>query len=327
MRRLFLDANILLDFYRFGDDDISEIRKILALIAGQELYLFTNQHLTDEISRNREKVISESLAEIKSLNYRVKTPNYGKDLPEYKALTEILKKANSSLANFTASLQNLIANRALPADNLISDLMSASQKIPITPEIMSSAKDRMALSNPPGKKGSLGDALHWECLLSIELGYNSDIVSRDGDFASELDPKRMKDFLIQEWNGKFGKYSEISIFRSLSEYFSARFPQIKLSEELKKDELISQLQTSANFATTHALIADLSHFSFFTNAQVVKMFEALNQNTQVGWIGTDADLQEFYLRLKDKAYWVPDEIQAQCAAYLNVNKDDFFSLI
>jgi len=324
MRHLFLDANVLLDFYRFGDDDLSEIRKTLALITGNELQLYTNQHLKDEISRNREKVISESLAEIKSLNYRIKAPNYGKDLVEYADLTAKLKEANTSLAHLINALQKLIADRTLPADSLISDLLSASQKVAISIEILDRAKDRTALLNPPGKKGSLGDSLHWECLLSIPHNYNCDIVSRDGDFASELDQKRMKDFLVEEWLEKFGKHAKISLFRSLSEYFSERFPQIKLSDELKKDELISQLFTSPNFASTHALVAELTHYSFFTNAQVVRLFEALCQNTQVGWIGTDADLQEFYLKLKDKAYWVPDEIQAKCAEALNVSKKDFF---
>ena len=57
---------------------------------------------------------------------------------------------------------------------------------------------------------------------------------------------------------------------------------------------------------------------------MIQLFEALAYNSQVGWVGTDVDLQDFYLRLKDKAYWVPNEIHAQCAAYLNVPKDDFF---
>lgn len=324
MRQLFLDANILLDFYRFGDDDISEIRKVLALIAGKEITFHTNDHLRSEIARNREKIISESFAETKALNFRVKAPNYGKDLEEYKGLKEKLKEANELLGKFISALQGLISERKLPADSLISDLIAASNKVEITGEILEKAKVRLALSNPPGKKGSLGDAVHWECLLSIPAGYATDIVSRDGDFASELDPKRMKDFLAEEWSAKFGSHAKVQLFRSLSEYFSARFPQIKLSEETKKDELISQLHVSSNFATTHSLIADLAAFSFFTNAQVISLFEALYHNTQVGWIGTDPDVQEFYLKLKDKAYWVPNEIQERCAECLNVNKYDFF---
>ena len=324
MRQLFLDANILLDFYRFGDDDISEIGKILTLIAGKEITLYTNDHLKDEIARNREKVISDSFSETKAVNYRVKAPNYGKDLAEYKLLTQQLKLANEAHAKFIAVLQPLISKRTLPADALIADLDAASENIAITTELLERAKNRLALSNPPGKKNSLGDALHWESLLSAKYGFSMDIVSRDGDFASELDPKSMKDFLVQEWTSKFGSWVTITLFKSLSDYFSARFPQIKLSEEVQKDDLITQLLNSPNFATTHSLIASLSKFVFFTNSQVIQLFEALAYNSQVGWVGTDVDLQDFYLRLKDKAYWVPNEIHAQCAAYLNVPKDDFF---
>lgn len=108
----------------------------------------------------------------------------------------------------------------------------------------------------------------------------------------------MKDFLVEEWKRRHGNYAEIQLFRSLSEFFANRFPQIKLSDEAKKDELTSQLSASPNFSTTHALIADLSGFSFFTNTQVIKLFEALHHNTRVGWIGGDSDLQDFYLEIK-----------------------------
>jgi hypothetical protein len=45
VEHLFLDANILLDFYRFGEDDISEIGKLVVLIRDKEITLHSNDHL------------------------------------------------------------------------------------------------------------------------------------------------------------------------------------------------------------------------------------------------------------------------------------------
>ena len=75
MRYLFLDANILLDFYRFGDDDIEEIGKILALINDKEITLYSNSHLKAEVERNREKVLAESLKSLESARFSVRAPN------------------------------------------------------------------------------------------------------------------------------------------------------------------------------------------------------------------------------------------------------------
>ena len=89
--KLFLDANILLDFYRFGDDDITEMGKLVALLEGGELELYVNDHLKNEVIRNREKVIAESFPELQATKYKVRTPNYCSKLPELAELRDALK--------------------------------------------------------------------------------------------------------------------------------------------------------------------------------------------------------------------------------------------
>lgn len=152
-----------------------------------------------------------------------------------------------------------------------------------------------------------------------------DLVSRDGDFAPELDATKIKNFLFGEWRDKFGEYSTISLFPSLSAYFAKRFPKIRLSDESLKNELINELELAPNFASTHRAISQLDRFTFFTAAQVVRLFEALVNNIDVGWIATDADVFEFFVKLKDKAYVVPDKVQEDAAKLLGLDKNSFFS--
>ena len=109
------------------------------------------------------------------------------------------------------------------------------------------------------------------------------------------------------------------------EFFKSNYPEIKLSDEVEKNQLISQLAASPNFSTTHDLIEQLSKFDFYTNGQTVRMFVAFAENQQVNWIGADEDVQKFFLSLKDKAYLVPPDYYEIIADQLDVDEGEFFN--
>ena len=58
------------------------------------------------------------------------------------------------------------------------------------------ATDRTEIGNPPGKKGSLGDAIIWESLLGHAPDEPLHFVSDDIDYKSKLNKLKMKDFLV-----------------------------------------------------------------------------------------------------------------------------------
>lgn len=60
------------------------------------------------------------------------------------------------------------------------------------------------------------------------------------------------------------------------------------------DDLISQLQESPNFETTHKLIGKLSKNSIWTEHQIVELCRAVENNSQVNWILADSDVSVFY---------------------------------
>jgi hypothetical protein len=325
MVRLFLDANILLDFFRFGADDLIEVRKLITLIEDDEVKLFSNQLLRDEVGRARDAEIAKSLEELRAQKFNLKAPNYCSELTELADLKEALKTANQLHSSLLTALKKKISSKSIDADILLADLNEKTSNIEITPILIERAEQRQMFNNPPRKRNdSVGDSLHWEALLSTSYGYDFHIVSRDGDFSSDLEATKMKDFLQDEWKTKFGEYASITLHKSLSNFFREKFPNIKLSEEAEKSSLISELQSSGSFTSTHDTILKLGKFENFTNGQVRRLFQALVENSQVNWIASDDDVHSFYMKLEGSAHIVPIEDHSIIAELLG--KSDFFDI-
>lgn len=164
----------------------------------------------------------------------------------------------------------------------------------------------MDVRNPPGKDGSLGDAINWEGLLeSVPDNEVLHLVADDRDYYSVLDENKLKDFLQDEWTEKKGE--SISFYRRLSQFFKEHYPDIKLASELEKELSIRSLINSSNFASTHNAIEKLSKYSEFNKSQVNEIVQIAISNTQVNWIICDQDIYEFYSALIDNHDQLIDE--------------------
>ncbi len=150
----------------------------------------------------------------------------------------------------------------------------------------------MQIGNPPGKEGSLGDAISWEALLkSVPSGEDLYFIADDRDYVSVLDENKFKQFLTEEWMER--KQSKIVFYRRLSSFFKDAFPQIKIATELEKELLIRNLAASASFAQTHSVLAKLSKFTEFTPSQLNEIVEAAISNDQISRIIDDTDVEGF----------------------------------
>ncbi|MEE2943806.1 MAG: PIN domain-containing protein [Pseudomonadota bacterium] len=323
MKTLFLDANIILDFYRFGSDDLDQIEALVALIDGNEIELLSNSHLKNEVSRNREKVLAEAISKLGN-KFSIRTPRICEGLAKASELNAILKEANSKLSDLQNELEDKAKNGSLRSDLLIERMFQLSKELPITEKVLETAIQSVKLGNPPGKSGSYGDAIHWQSLLTSKQR-NINLVTRDGDFISELDGSSLKKFLRDEWTSS-KKYSDVTLFSSLSSFLNTHFPKIKLSEETAKNELIENLAASSSFATTHAIIDKLHKFDFYTQSQVSRLFDVLLENSQVYRIATDNDVKSFYLKQQKKAIWLPASTTESAAAILGVDHDLVFGI-
>ena len=219
--------------------------------------------------------------------------------PDYQLLKDCLADCKTHHSNMVKKIESDISSQQLKADKLINDIFNKVKCINRTPEIISRARDRRDIGNPPGKDNSLGDAINWESLLhSVPKNKEIHIISGDRDFHSPLDKTKLNEFLFNEW--KEEKNCEPQFFNTLSSFFNRYFPDINLADEKEKVQLIESLSASPNFRLTHIYIEELSKYNSFTSSQATGLFDALINNDQINRIIIDDDIKKFYDELYHK---------------------------
>jgi hypothetical protein len=245
-----------------------------------------------EFRRNRENKIADALKKLKEQRLSLQFPQLCKEYDEYNQLRDLQRHYETAHARLLEKLSTDISNENLKADSILKELFGLTVKIPTTTAIVERARLRCEVGNPPGKSGSLGDAINWEALLeAVPSSQDLYFVTDDRDYCSPLDESRFDPFLIREWIRN--KSSQLFFYNRLSAFFKERFPQIKLASEYEKDSLIIELASSRSFAQTHAIIARLQKYADFTIAQINEILSASVGNRQVYWIIEDKDVMEF----------------------------------
>lgn len=262
------------------------------MLQQKTITLYVTEQVTEEFARNRESKIADAIKKLKEQQLNLQFPQVCKDFPEYEELRKLQQSYDKAHSQLLGKVQAAVQAKQLRADSAVAELFAAATKVPTTPESVALSRFRMEVGNPPGKNGSLGDALNWELLLStVPIGEDIFFVSEDRDFVSILDDSKFKDFLAAEWSKKKG--AQVRFYKRLSSLFKDKFPQIKLASELEKDLAIKNLAVSPNFASTHSLVAKLTKFGEFTGEQAAAILSATTTNNQVGWIATDSDVRTF----------------------------------
>lgn len=228
---LFIDTNIYLSFYHFGNDDLKQLRKLITAIDNKDITLFITQQVKDEFNRNRESKINEALKSIDDQKIDNLHPLF-KGYDEFKLLTKALDDYNKYKKEIRQKLNSDIENKKLIADILIKDLFDKAKALELNEEIFAKATRRMDLGNPPGKDKSYGDAINWEILLANAPDSDLFLIAKDKDYCSQLDNNRIKDYLLAEWREK--KHSEICLYINLSTFFRDKYPKVELSAEVEE---------------------------------------------------------------------------------------------
>jgi predicted nucleic acid-binding protein len=289
---LFIDTNIFLSFYHLTSEDLEELRKLGVLLEQEHVKLYLTDQVVAEFRRNREVKIADALKRLAEQRLNLQFPQLCKDYSEYDQLRNLQRNYEELHSVLLKNIAQDVAEQTLKADKTIEELFSKATTVDTTTKLIENARLRMQVGNPPGKDGSLGDAINWEALLcEVQDGNDLYLIADDRDYVSALDENKLKDFLIQEWFAR--KRSKIIFYRRLSSFFKDRFPEIRLATELEKEILIRTLAASGSFAQTHSVIAKLSKFTDFTTAQLNEIVEAAISNRQVSWIVGDADVYEF----------------------------------
>lgn len=290
---LFIDTNVFLSFFHLSNDDLEELHKLTVLLENKSITLWLTEQVRDEFFRNRENKISEAVKKLSEQKSKPQFPQICKDYEEYPVIRDLQKNYDQKLSALIAKVNKDIFERSLKADQKIAELFEKAKIIDNSEPLISKARLRMDIGNPPGKNGSLGDAINWEALLqNIPDKQTLYLIADDKDYFSILDENKPKDFLLDEWRRT--KEADAVFYRRISQFFKEHHPEIKLASELEKELAIRGLAESGNFAETHGAIAKISKYLEFSKSQANEIAQVALSNSQVNWIICDTDVYAFY---------------------------------
>lgn len=293
---VFIDTNILLNFFHFTKEEIDALSNVFASHEHGAATVHLTEQVCDEFSRNRENKIKDALKKFKDVKFAAQLPAFMKQYEEYEQIRQKSAELQELAKAISQKVDSDVVEMGLLTDVLIKDIFTKSNPIPTTPELFARAQMRVLLGNPPGKNGSMGDSVNWIALLdTVPDGENIHVISEDGDYYSTLDENRPHPFLKSEWNTK--KHAELFVYRTLSSFLKEHFDGVAFSYDKDKDALIESLAESGAFAVTHNLIAKLEQFGYFSLKEVQRILAAAVANNQFGWIVTDEDVYKFLKRV------------------------------
>jgi predicted nucleic acid-binding protein len=248
---LFIDTNILLDFYRIRKTNIS--MKYLEEIEKHKELIIINSQVEMEFKKNRQSVILESLAEVRKFD--VPSLNVPMILNDTKTVDLISKSKDEIKLNkkkLTDRIEKILKNpNQDPVYKSLEKLFRHKSEINLSREnklrfsIRNLAKKRFILGYPPRKKSdnSIGDAINWEWIIycAQKTGKKIILVTRDSDFGA-IDPtdSYLNDWLNQEFKERVGRRRKIILTDKLSQAF--KLLKIPVSTEMiEEEQKVSQL--------------------------------------------------------------------------------------
>jgi predicted nucleic acid-binding protein len=293
---VFIDTNILLNFFHFSKDELDALNDVFASHEHGAAKVYLTEQVCDEFRRNRENKIKDALKRFKEVKYSAQLPSFMKGYEEYNSIRKLSTELQKLVKAIMDKADADIASRELLADKLIEDIFSRSEILETTTEVFSVASMRIAIGNPPGKNNSIGDSINWTVLLqAVPNTENLHIISEDGDYYSSINEEAVHPFLEQEWKKK--KKSSVFMYRTLTAFLKEHFDGVAFTFDKTKDAIIDDLSSTGNFATTHQLIGKLEEYSYFSLKEIERILAAAAGNVQFGWIITDGDVSDFLNRV------------------------------
>lgn len=218
------------------ENSISLFEEFVQLVDDGKVKLVLTQQTVNEINRNKISCRHKAWQLSKELENRLMSTT--KDLKNSDFEIVSIESYKEKMKDFSKKLTKQIKSyveEGGKVDQLIYRLISLSEVIQSTPEILKKAELRVKLGNPPRKgsseNSSLGDAVNWEILLE-NVKDDLILVSNDKDFFDkDWDDKLELNLLLQnEWRDKVNKkISAIENFAKLMEEIAKDNPKIKKS--------------------------------------------------------------------------------------------------
>jgi len=243
---IFIDTNILLDFYRVLSGGVG--LELLELIDKHKDLVITGSQVEMEYKKNRQRVVLESLM-------AQKTPEWGGLSPPAfladaqpakmvaKARDEIRKQQKKLKERIAAILEKPsstdVVYRTLQRVFKHSCPHNLSRDKNVRFTIRNLARKRFVLGYPPRKPNdtSIGDAINWEWIVhcATESGKHVVIVTRDSDYGISYDGKFfLNDWLRQEFSERVSQTRKLVLTDRLAEAF--KLVSVKVSQQAVEQE-------------------------------------------------------------------------------------------
>lgn len=245
---VFIDTNILLDFYRIRGQDT--YLSILNHIDENHNKLISTYQVEMEYKKNRQKVILETLQSLKTTSLNA-VPAFLKDSKPNQVIATAEKQVKSQVKKLRERTINTLSNpgRKDPVYQTSQRLFRASGNCHLNREkkirfqIRELAQKRFALGYPPRKKDdtSIGDAINWEWILhcASECDHDIVIVSRDTDYGIVVDGEAyLNDWLLQEFKQRISARRKIVLTTRLTEAFKHAGIRVSNNEVKQEEKLI-----------------------------------------------------------------------------------------
>lgn len=237
--KVFIDANIYLDFYRSTNDAI----KVFDELINNASSLVLTDQIIDEFYRNREVVLKMIKSKFKTdTQIEHFSSSFLQNLNEFGELNGIKDQYNAKRKEIEKIINNIIDN---PKNDLVVEhfeKLITTDGITILKtnvDIIKNAQKRKLVGNPPvSDKYSIGDEINWELLLA-ESKEDIVVVGRDSTFKDNIN------FLKMDYHKNTGRTIIL-----LTDKITTALEQIgkKTTLEAKEieDKQIKELKTSAH---------------------------------------------------------------------------------
>jgi predicted nucleic acid-binding protein len=258
---VFVDTNILLDFYRLGSESANRQLSALEKHKGS---IITCEQVHMEYLKNRQKVIIENIKQLKR-PVEATVPGIIADYQPAKTMAKELNAAVKKFAEVKTKIERILDDPAMhdPVYKSLKRLFDHDWQFnlkrpnPMRLKIRNLARKRFCLGYPPRKQSdsSIGDAINWEwiihCAKASTESHNVLIVSRDTDYGIAYDKSPvLNDWLLKEFKDRVSQKRKIELTNRLT--IALKHLDEKVSPEDEKEETEIIAHPAKNFTSRDA---------------------------------------------------------------------------
>jgi hypothetical protein len=295
---LFIDTNVLLDFYRARNDaGISLLSKIDSL----HDKIITTCQVEMEFKKNRQKVISESVTALKVPDLNIPTPAFLNE----SAAVRVIKTRNADMKDRVKAIQERVL-AALEKPTSHDKIYQSVQRLFTNgntfnlrrdgPEYKStwrSALRRFLEGQPPRKNEdtSAGDAINWEWIVRCAKTAKADVVlvSRDADYGLILKDKGYaNNWLSEEFKKRVGKQRRLILVARLSE--ALKLVDVKVTAAEVASERVT-IAKSPRRTANYTKLEEATDAAVYQLIDTDEVNSAIAETNATGWEVSTYELQ------------------------------------